>query len=128
MSNIVLTYHDNDLDKDISVSSDTSISYDEKLNGSLNIKLSSELDEYIGIISFNINTSGLEYDKFKLSLMSPVFSSNGKVTNPQVGLDATFTEVVAEVIEDLYGVETSLSYYYRIKSEIEQEKEKVKNI
>lgn len=128
MSNIVLTYHDNELDKDISVSSDTSISYDEKLNGSLNIKLSSELDKYIGIISFNINTSGLEYDKFKLSLMSPAFSSNGKVTSPQVGLDATFTEVVAEVIEDLYGVETSLSYSHRVKSEIEQEKEKVKNI
>ena len=131
MSSIVLTYFDNKLSKDVEVKSTVVLDLGTKLDGTLNIKLFSEADSDIGVLKFPIKTNDITRDGYNLSLDKPSFISKGRVDNSAIsgiGEDATFTELVAEIINDMYNVKTNLSYSENMIIKINEELEKVKNI
>lgn len=131
MSNIVLMYFDNTVKRDIAIESKIVLDTGTKLDGSLNIKLFSELDDDIGTLKFPIKTDELSREGFNLSLDRPQFISKGKRNDSvisSIGTDATFTEIIAEIINDLYSVNTNLSYSEGLSTKINDELEKIKNI
>ena len=129
MSNIILAYWDSEANKDIEVSGAIVMEKQADLQGDLRLNLFAQ-DEEIGTMFFEFDKQLIGKESFSLQLVfKSFFSPKGLETKLNYfSPDATFTEIVAELIEDILGVNTNMTQSYKAKEEVEEIREKVKNL
>lgn len=132
MYNKVLTYYNKTLKKDVDIMSKVSFSHGRLLSGYLNINLFDEFYGNVGDIRFEIKLKTLDNTtdnkNFDLSLSKIKFIKDGKIEEILINKDATFLELVAQIIDRKYGIQTKKSYSYNINEQISQKIEEIKNI
>lgn len=120
-------YRDSKEDKDVSIRGDVSFSAGNGLNGSLQIKLFKEDVEELGTLVFNFNTLfNVRADSYNLQLSFSSFnSSKYKLSKSTFPEGADFTQIVAETIDDILGVNTGSTYNADTKNKISEIEGKV---